>query len=78
MAGTFEIAFLNETPQFLHCFTMEAAVNPAIKPESPPVAIEYLSDTANVTAGEDFKLRFRLISPETGEVFDDLSDVRVR
>ncbi len=31
MAGTFELAFLNEAPQFLHCFTMEAAVNPNLE-----------------------------------------------
>ena len=78
VAGTFEIAFLNETPQFLHCFTMEAAVNPAIKPDFAPVAIEYLTDHRAVTAGEELKLRFRLIDPGTGEVFEDKSDIRVK
>jgi DNA-binding beta-propeller fold protein YncE len=78
VAGTFEIAFLNETPQFLHCFTMEAAVNPAIKPEFAPVAIEYLTDQRAVAAGDNITLRFRLIDPGTGEVFEDKSDVRVK
>jgi len=78
VAGTFEIAFLNETPQFLHCFTMEAAVNPAIKPEFAPVAIEYLTDQRAVAAGDDMTLRFRLIDPGTGEVFEDKSDVRIK
>jgi len=78
VAGTFEIAFLNETPQFLHCFTMEVAVNPAIKPEYAPVAIEYLSDKRAATAGEDLNLRFRLIDPGTGKIFADKEDVRIK
>jgi len=78
VAGTFEIAFLNETPQFLHCFTMEVAVNPAIKPEYAPVAIEYLTDQRAVTAGEELKLRFRLIDPGTGKIFADKEDVRIK
>jgi YVTN family beta-propeller protein len=78
VAGTFEIAFLNETPQFLHCFTMEAAVNPALKPEFSPVAVEYLSDERSVKAGEGMTLRFRLMDPGTSKVFSDVDDVRVK
>jgi len=78
VAGTFEIAFLNETPQFLHCFTMEAAVNPALKPEFSPVAIEYLTDERSVKAGEGMTLRFRLMDPGTSKVFSDVADVRVK
>jgi YVTN family beta-propeller protein len=78
LAGTFELAFLNETPQFLHCFTMEARVNPALKPEFDPVAVEYLNETATLTAGETTTLRFRLMDPAKGAVFEDVPDVSVR
>jgi len=78
VAGTFEIAFLNETPQFLHCFTMQAATNPAIEKEFDAVAVEYLSEERVVNAGEDLTLRFRLIDPATGAVFSDHDDVRIR
>ncbi len=78
VAGTFELAFLNETPEFLHCFTMEAAENPDIKREVEHVAIDYLSDKRNVIAGENFDLRFRLINPRTGEPRADLTDVTIK
>ena len=77
-AGTFEVAFLNETPQFLHCFTMEAKTNPALKPEFAPVAIEYLNENSVLTAGETTTLRFRLMDPGNGKVFADVADVRVK
>ena len=78
IAGKFELAFLNETPQFLHCFTMEAKLNPASKPEFDPVAVEYLNETTTLTAGETTTLRFRLMDPARGEVFSDVPDIRVR
>jgi len=77
-AGTFEVAFLNETPQFLHCFTMEAKTNPALQPEFKPVAIEYLNDKTALRAGETMKLRFRLTDPGTGEVLAKARGVKVK
>lgn len=78
MAGIFEVAFLNETPQFLHCFTMEARVNPAIEREFDPVAVEYLSDREALVAGETMNLRFRLYEPGSGRVLDTAGGVTVK
>lgn len=77
-AGTFEVAFLNETPQFLHCFTMEARTNSALQTVSSPVAIEYLNDRTTITAGETMQLRFRLTNPNTGKVLTEQGGVRVK
>jgi len=77
-AGTFEVAFLNETPQFLHCFTMEVETNPALQSEFKPVAIEYLNDKVVRRAGETMKLRFRLTDPGTGAVLAEASGVKVK
>ena len=77
-AGTFEVAFLNETPQFLHCFTMEVKTNPALQSEFKPVAIEYLNDKVVRRAGETMKLRFRLTDPGTGAVLAEASGVKVK
>jgi len=77
-AGTFEVAFLNETPQFLHCFTMNAKADPNLRQDFKPVAIEYLNEKRSVTAGSTLKLRFRLIDPSTGKQRADLADVRVK
>ena len=78
MAGTFEVAFLNEAPQFLHCFTMEAKANPAIQKEFKAVEVEYLNGREAVTAGDGMNLRFRLFDPGNGEVMADVGDVMVK
>jgi len=78
MAGTFEVAFLNEAPQFLHCFTMEAKANPAIKKEFKAVEVEYLNDRKTVNAGEGMKLLFRLYDPGNGEIMADAGAVKVK
>ena len=78
MAGTFEIAFLNEAPQFLHCFTMEAAVNPNLERKSDPVAVEYLNEREALVAGDEMQLRFRLYQPGSGKTFLDAGGVAVK
>ncbi len=78
-AGKFEVAFLNETPRFMHCFTMEAERNPALVAETKPLEIEYLNRPEIVTAGpEPMTLRFRLTDPATGAPVVDLQDAFVR
>ena len=78
MAGTFELAFLNEAPQFLHCFTMEAVVNPNLEHASDPVAVEYLNEHEALVAGDEMKLRFRLYKPGSGKTFVDAGGVTVK
>jgi YVTN family beta-propeller protein len=78
MAGTYEVAFLNEAPQFLHCFTMEAKVNPAVIHASRPLAVEYLSEKRPLRAGEIMTLRFRLYDPGNGEIRAGAADVSVK
>jgi len=78
MAGTFEVAFLNEAPQFLHCFTMQAAVNPRIEKEYDPVAVEFLNDRESLVAGDTMNLRFRLYQPGSGKTFVDAGGVTVK
>ena len=77
-AGTFEIAFLNEAPQFLHCFTMEAAVNPSLERASDPVAVEYLDERKSLVAGDEMQLRFRLYQPGSGKTFVEATGVTVK
>jgi len=78
MAGKFEIAFLNEAPQFIHCFTMEAAVNPSIERDNTSVAVEYLGDRPNLLAGQSMDLRFRLYQPASGKILDDAGNVSIK
>lgn len=76
-AGTFDVAFLNEAPRFLHCFAFEAKPNPRIKPDQKPLAVDYLVKEHQVNAGDTVTLRFRLEDPATGRPRTDVQDVRV-
>jgi YVTN family beta-propeller protein len=78
MAGKFEVAYLNETPTFLHCFDLEAQINPAIAKEYKDMDIEYLLGDQQVTAGETLNLKFLLTDPQTGLAERDLQDVMVK
>ena len=78
MAGTFEVAFLNEAPQFMHCFTMEAKVNPALDKGIDQVAVEYLGDRPLLQAGDKMSLRFRLINSGSGKVLEEAGPVTVK
>lgn len=78
LAGKFEIAFLNETPQILHCFTMDAAINPNIERAHEPVAVEFLSDRTSLPQGEAMHLRFRLVEPGSGRVIEDPGRIAIK
>lgn len=76
-SGTFDVAYLNESPRFLHCFAFTAQPSPLIKTETKPLAVTYLNDPGPVKAGGTMMLRFRLNDPATGGWRAGLSDVRV-
>jgi len=76
-SGTFDVAFLNEAPRFLHCFSFEAQPSPLIKPDTKALAVSYLNKPGSVKAGEPMTLRFRLKNPATGAWRTDAEDVRV-
>jgi len=77
-SGSYDVAFLTDSPRVAHCFETTADPNPKLK-EAPPIAlrIEHESHEKPVQAGEDFALRFKLIETKTNKVKDDLPDVRV-
>ncbi|RMD70832.1 MAG: cytochrome D1 [Gammaproteobacteria bacterium] len=76
VAGTYEVAFLTETPSILHCFSFTAKPNPSVRPRSK-LKLDYLVKDKRVEVQKPFKLRFRLVDPETGQPKAGLQDVRV-
>jgi len=76
-SGTFDVAYLNESPRFLHCFAFTAQPSLLIKPETKPLAVTYLNEPGPVKAGGTMALRFRLSDPATGRWRADMPDVRV-
>ncbi len=75
--GRYDVAFLLETPPILHCFSVEAADNPALKGKLGRLGIEYLIPERTVKAGATVPVRFRLADPATGMPRTGLAGVRV-
>jgi YVTN family beta-propeller protein len=76
-AGRYDVAFVLDTPQILHCFSATAEPNPLLEHALAPLAIEYLLKDRRVSAGSPVPLRFRLVDPHTGEPRTGLKDVAV-
>lgn len=74
-AGTYEVAFVLDSPPIVHCFRFSAATNPALQVQSKPLGVEYLLEDRNVTAGQAAQLRFRLTDPASGAPRTGLTDV---
>lgn len=76
-AGTYDVAFLLDSPRILHCFQVTAKPNPKLKREGPALAVKYLREERKVSAGETLRFKFRLTDPETDEPRIGLKDVGV-
>jgi hypothetical protein len=77
-SGTYDVAFLLDSPRVTHCFETSAALNPSVKRESKvALGVEYLEREKPLRAGEPYKLRFRLTDTATGKPADGLKDVGV-
>lgn len=76
-AGTYDVAFLLDSPKILHCFEMKARPNPTLEYKGPPLAVEYLNEKRQVKVGETVPVRFRLTDPRTEKSKTDLQDVYI-
>ncbi|MET0621804.1 MAG: cytochrome D1 domain-containing protein [Pyrinomonadaceae bacterium] len=76
--GAYDVAFLLDSPRVTHCFDARAAENPSVERERiAPLSVEYLDQDKPLRAGEDYKLRLRLLDKATGKPVDGLKDVQV-
>jgi len=73
--GNYDVAFLMDAPQFVHCFSLPVAPNP----EAPagPMTIEYQIADWRVPVGSTAKVRFQFTDPATGMAPRDVPDVTV-
>lgn len=77
-SGTYDVAFLLDSPRVLHCFTASVKANLlARKERGVPFNIEYLVDDRSLVVGEARPLRFRLTDAATGDPMPAVRDVRV-
>ncbi len=78
VAGIYDVAFMMDSPQFLHCFTAKVAPNELGTDEGAgELAVKYEINDRNITIGEPSTVRFRLEDRATGEPVGDVADVSV-
>ena len=77
-AGRFDVAFLMNQPNIIHCFT--ADVEPAT--QSTRVAgvpkVEFMLDTVTATLGSPYVVRFRIVQGKQNTQRSGVKDVQVR
>jgi len=76
-AGTYDVAFLMESPSILHCFSMSAERDPSLHRDAT-AGLEFIDSQKKVNMGDKVTVKFRLTDPDSGENKVNLKDVRVR
>lgn len=76
-AGTYEVAFLLDSPSIIQCFELTARPNPALEIKGPALAVEFLNEDRRAEVGETVPVRFKLADRKTGRTRADLEDVAV-
>jgi YVTN family beta-propeller protein len=79
VSGEFEVAFILDSPQIVHCFQFTAVPNPVLVKKDPRIPdVEVLTKETKFIAKEPFKLRFKAISALTKEPITDIKDLVVQ
>jgi len=77
-AGRYDVAFMLETPQILHCFSADASPGEAPPTENlASMSVEFMQESRRVASNTKLPLRFRLADSETGEPLPGLTGVSV-
>ena len=74
--GTYDVAFMMDTPQFLHCFAASVEPDPN-KPAATGLEVEYQVADRFVSVGETQPVRFLLREASNGLPAADIADVSV-
>jgi YVTN family beta-propeller protein len=64
--GSYDVAFMMDTPRFLHCFSATVEPNPEIRQTTSPLAVEFEATDRRVPVGTSRTVRVRLTDPTTG------------
>ena len=75
--GSYDVAFMMDTPQFLHCFAASVEPDPEKSDADLALAVEYLVGKRFVNVGESKTVQFRLSDAATDMPVGDLTDVSV-
>jgi YVTN family beta-propeller protein len=75
-AGKYDVAFMLQQPQILHCFSAKAAENPRLATTRAPLKLEFVSTQRQFRVGDTAALRFRLRDGKTGEPLAGVSGIQ--
>lgn len=76
--GTYDVAFLLDSPRLVKCFEITIAENPNLpKSEAIAVKIEPISFTSAARVGESYRLRFKVINSSSQQPHNKLEDMGV-
>jgi YVTN family beta-propeller protein len=77
VSGTYEVAFLLDSPRVVHCFEMTVEPNPGLAGQraSVPPQLEFAPGAREVKVVEALELQFSLTDPASNEPLAGLEDV---
>jgi len=75
--GTYDVAFMMDTPRFLNCFSATVVPNPEVRQTAAAMGLEYQVENRRVPVGGSTSVKFKLTDPVSGEPRSDIPDVNV-
>jgi YVTN family beta-propeller protein len=75
VAGQYDVAFMLQSPQMLHCFSANAVENPALAKNREPLRLEFQTTQRQYAVGQTAAIRFRLVDPASGTSRTGMSGV---
>lgn len=75
--GQYDVAFMMDTPRFLHCFSTEVVPNPELESTTAKMGVAYQVDNRSIPVGINTTIKFRLTDARSGEPALGIPDVTV-
>jgi len=73
--GNYDVAFLLDSPRVVNCFDATVQKNPELaKQRQIPIRVEMPAGLSPAYAGENYRLRFKIINNATNRLRSDLKD----
>lgn len=77
-AGAFDVAFLLNQPNIVHCFSAQVQVDPQQSGHHGAPKVAFQAQPRTVTQGQPYVLRFRIVEGRQQQVRSGVDDVQVR
>lgn len=77
-AGRFDVAFLLNQPNIIHCFTALVEPDPSVAQHPGVPKVEFMLDKATAALGSPYVVRFRIVQGQQKTQRSGVKDVQVR